>query len=225
MSRGTVDMNLNTHLAWHTTGAVWKCQPAGFHWEAHRTGWTRHRWHTARGYMLLSSTQFSGSKQQADIEWCKEEGNNPNRTRSLLLLVFCFSKSQDKTSKHKQPWDSATSDLCLLLGELHVVKDAEDDSEEVVPPMLLERVAITLHDLKHDCEASVNKDKQFSLTALQLGDQREQRGHNVGSLQPQYEPEASILLLLLHPYHLFNRLIVLFWYFWVLTSFFSMTGW
>lgn len=56
-----------------------------------------------------------------------------------------------------------TSDLCLLLGELHVVKDAEDDSEEVVPPMLLESVAITLHDLKHDCETSVrSKDKQFA---------------------------------------------------------------
>lgn len=55
-----------------------------------------------------------------------------------------------------------TSDLCLLLRELHVVKDAEDDSEEVVPPMLLEGVAVTLHDLKHDCETSVrSKDKQL----------------------------------------------------------------
>lgn len=56
-----------------------------------------------------------------------------------------------------------TSDLCLLLGELHVVKDAEDDSEEVVPPMLLERVTVTLHDLKHDSQTSVrSKDKQFT---------------------------------------------------------------
>lgn len=66
-----------------------------------------------------------------------------------------------------------TSDLCLLLRELHVVKDAEDDSEEVVPPVLLESVTVTLHDLKHDCEASVRgKDKQFThqsgcCTALQ----------------------------------------------------------
>lgn len=60
----------------------------------------------------------------------------------------------------KQVWDlsallSVTSDLCLLLGELHVVKDAEDDSEEVVPPVLLKGVAVTLHDLKHDCEPPV----------------------------------------------------------------------
>lgn len=43
-----------------------------------------------------------------------------------------------------------TSDLCLLLGELHVVEDAEDDPEEVVPPVLLEGLTVTLHDLKHD---------------------------------------------------------------------------
>lgn len=55
----------------------------------------------------------------------------------------------------KQPWELAASDLCLLLRELHVVKDAEDDSEEVVPPVLLERVTVTLHDFKHDCETSV----------------------------------------------------------------------
>lgn len=56
----------------------------------------------------------------------------------------------------------ATSDLCLLLRELHVVEDAEDDSEEVMPPVLLEGVTVTLHDLKHDCEASVrSKGKQF----------------------------------------------------------------
>lgn len=57
-----------------------------------------------------------------------------------------------------------TSDLCLLLGELHVVKDAEDDSEEVVPPMLLEGVAVALHNLEHDRETPVGgKDKRFTL--------------------------------------------------------------
>ena len=50
-----------------------------------------------------------------------------------------------------------TSDLCLLLGELHVVKDAEDDPEEVVPPMLLEGLTVALHDLKHDRETSVRR--------------------------------------------------------------------
>lgn len=48
-----------------------------------------------------------------------------------------------------------TSDLRLLLRELHVVKDAEDDSEEVVPPVLLKGVTVALHDLEHDSEASV----------------------------------------------------------------------
>lgn len=47
------------------------------------------------------------------------------------------------------------SDLGLLLGKLHVVEDAEDDPEEVVPPVLLKGVSVTLHDLKHDGEASV----------------------------------------------------------------------
>lgn len=60
-----------------------------------------------------------------------------------------------------------TSDLRLLLGELHVVKDAEDDSEEVVPPVLFKGVAVTLHDLKHDREPSEgNKEEQFSLPSL-----------------------------------------------------------
>lgn len=50
-----------------------------------------------------------------------------------------------------------TSDLRLLLRQLHVVEDAEDDPEEVVPPVLLEGVAVALHDLEHDGEASVGK--------------------------------------------------------------------
>lgn len=48
---------------------------------------------------------------------------------------------------------SATdSDLRLLLGQLHVVEDAKDDPEQVVPPVLLESVAVALHNLEHDCE-------------------------------------------------------------------------
>lgn len=50
---------------------------------------------------------------------------------------------------------AVTSDLRLLLRELHVVEDAEDDSEEVVPPVLLKGVTVALHDLEHDGEASV----------------------------------------------------------------------
>lgn len=49
------------------------------------------------------------------------------------------------------------SDLCLLLGQLHVVKYAEDDSEQVVPPVLLESVAVALHNLKHDRETSAKE--------------------------------------------------------------------
>lgn len=52
------------------------------------------------------------------------------------------------------------SDLRLLLRQLHVVEDAEDDSEEVVPPVLLEGVAVTLHDLEHDGETSVRRQGQ-----------------------------------------------------------------
>lgn len=53
---------------------------------------------------------------------------------------------------------SATdSDLRLLLGQLHVVEDAKDDSKEVVPPVLLKSVAVALHNLEHDGETSVEK--------------------------------------------------------------------
>lgn len=54
------------------------------------------------------------------------------------------------------------SDLRLLLGKLHVVEDAKDDSKEVVPPVLLKSVAVALHNLKHDCETSVEKKKKTS---------------------------------------------------------------
>lgn len=52
------------------------------------------------------------------------------------------------------------SDLRLLLGQLHVVEDAEDNPEEVVPPVLLEGVAVALHDLKHDGEASEEEQRK-----------------------------------------------------------------
>lgn len=58
-----------------------------------------------------------------------------------------------------------TSDLCLLLRELHVVKDPEDDSKEVVPPVFLECVPVTLHDLKHDGETSVRGKRPDSASA------------------------------------------------------------
>ena len=72
-----------------------------------------------------------------------------------------------------------TSDLCLLLRQFHVVKDAEDDPEEVMPPVLLEGVAITLHDLKHDCETSAkSKDiryQTYCITALPPARRKEGR--------------------------------------------------
>lgn len=42
--------------------------------------------------------------------------------------------------------------LSLLLRKLHVVKDPEDNSEQVLPPVFLEGVAIGLHHFKHHCQ-------------------------------------------------------------------------
>lgn len=42
--------------------------------------------------------------------------------------------------------------LSLLLRELHVVKDPEDDSEQVLPPVFLKGVPVGLHHLKHHCQ-------------------------------------------------------------------------
>lgn len=47
------------------------------------------------------------------------------------------------------------SDLRLLLWQLHIVEDAEDDPEEILPPVPLKGVSVALHDLEHDREASV----------------------------------------------------------------------
>lgn len=45
--------------------------------------------------------------------------------------------------------------LSLLLRQLHVVKDPEDDSEQVLPPVFFEGVPIGLHHLKHHCQPPV----------------------------------------------------------------------
>lgn len=141
---------MNTYLAWHTTGVGWKCQPVGFHWEAHKTVWTRHRWHTGHGYTLSSSTQFSGSKQK------RSRGFSFCFFTFFITLIPLYINSWTAEITH-------STDLCLLFGELHVVEDAKDNSEKVVPPVLLEGVTVTLHNLKHDCETSVRRNgkRQF----------------------------------------------------------------
>lgn len=48
---------------------------------------------------------------------------------------------------------AATLDLSLLLGQLHVVEDPEDDSEQVLPPVFLEGVSVGLHHFKHHGQA------------------------------------------------------------------------
>lgn len=48
---------------------------------------------------------------------------------------------------------TATLDLSLLLGQLHVVEDPEDDSEQVLPPVFLEGVSVGLHHFKHHGQA------------------------------------------------------------------------
>lgn len=45
------------------------------------------------------------------------------------------------------------ADLGLLLGQLHVVEDPEDDSEQVLPPVFLEGVSVSLHHFKHHGQA------------------------------------------------------------------------
>lgn len=53
------------------------------------------------------------------------------------------------------------SDLCLLLWQLHIVKDAEHDPEEILPPVPLKGVSVALHDLEHDGEAPVKSRQAF----------------------------------------------------------------
>ena len=42
--------------------------------------------------------------------------------------------------------------LGLLLRQLHVVKDPEDNSEQVLPPVFLKGVPVGLHHFKHHCQ-------------------------------------------------------------------------
>lgn len=49
------------------------------------------------------------------------------------------------------------SHLRLLLRELHVVEDAEDDAEKVVPPVLFKGVSVALHNLKHHSQTPVTE--------------------------------------------------------------------
>lgn len=42
--------------------------------------------------------------------------------------------------------------LSLLLRQLHVVKDPENDSEQILPPVFLKGVPVGLHHFKHHCE-------------------------------------------------------------------------
>lgn len=39
--------------------------------------------------------------------------------------------------------------LSLLLRKLHVVEDPKDDAEQILPPVSLIGVAVSLHHLKH----------------------------------------------------------------------------
>lgn len=45
------------------------------------------------------------------------------------------------------------ADLGLLLGQLHVVENPEDDSEQVLPPVLLKGVSVGLHHFEHHGQA------------------------------------------------------------------------
>lgn len=95
------------------------------------------------------------------VEGVVTRGGHPLGFLQVYKKKKSYSRSppfpgEDKLKKNKQLMNS---DLCLLLRELHVVKDAEDDSEEVVPPVLLECVAVALHDLKHDSETSVRSEE------------------------------------------------------------------
>lgn len=79
---------------------------------------------------------------------------------------FCFFTFIALIPLYINSWTAEithSTDLCLLFGKLHVVEDAKDNSEEVVPPVLLEGVTVTLHNLKHDCETSVGRNgkRQF----------------------------------------------------------------
>lgn len=57
--------------------------------------------------------------------------------------------------------------LSLLLWELHVVKDPEDDSEQVLPPVFLKRVPVGLHHFKHHRQPPEITETQTVLSSAQ----------------------------------------------------------
>lgn len=50
--------------------------------------------------------------------------------------------------------------LSLLLWELHIVKDPEDNSKQILPPVFLKGVPIGLHHFEHHCQSPGNIDTQ-----------------------------------------------------------------
>jgi len=63
---------------------------------------------------------------------------------------------------------------------LHVVKNTENDLEDVIPPVRQERIAISLQYFKHYSQASVHT-VNFKITRLQPNLQNERR-QNYGQL-------------------------------------------
>lgn len=76
-----------------------------------------------------------------------------------------FQRDRSERCRHiKEADPGRRSDLCLLLWQLHIVENAEHDPEEILPPVPLKGVSIALHDLEHDCEASVRSRHTVSKT-------------------------------------------------------------
>ena len=65
-----------------------------------------------------------------------------------LWTKLVKQKGCDRSDGDKRP----VTYLSLLLRQLHVVKDPEDDPEQVLPPVFLKGVSIGLHHFKHHCE-------------------------------------------------------------------------
>ena len=58
------------------------------------------------------------------------------------------------------------TNLIDLFRQFHVVKDAEDDAEEVTPPVTLEGLPISFHDLKHHSQTPGTQPTQTLLHML-----------------------------------------------------------
>lgn len=128
---------LHTHLAAHTSRAEPRCHPAGHRWGPRSTGWRRRRWHKVHGCRWWSSTLLSEDARQS---WWDQE----------IVLI-----TQNQTMGN---WTSAY--LSLLLWELHIVKDPEDNSKQILPPVFLKGVPIGLHHFEHHCQSPGNIDPQ-----------------------------------------------------------------